>query len=83
MKLFISLFILLVSLQATTQVVNDSVSTLMASKKLDAVMVLSKKPFIEQQIDKTVVYVQADIMAISSNAFEILQKATNQLNNDF
>ena len=75
MKLFISLFILLVSLQATTQVVNDSVSTLMASKKLDAVMVLSKKPFIEQQIDKTVVYVQADIMAISSNAFEILQKA--------
>ena len=75
MKFFISLFILLLSLQATAQVVNDTTSKLMASKKLDAVIVLSKKPFIEQQIDKTVVNVQADITAASSNAFEILQKA--------
>lgn len=35
----------------------------------------TKKPFIEQQIDKTVVNVQADINAIGSSAFEILQKA--------
>ena len=75
MKFFISLLILLVSLQVTAQVVNDTTSKLMASKKLDAVIVLSKKPFIEQQIDKTVVNVQADITAASSNAFEILQKA--------
>jgi iron complex outermembrane recepter protein len=46
-----------------------------ASKKLDEVVVTSKKPFIEQQIDKTVVNVQADINAIGSSAFEILQKA--------
>ena len=38
-------------------------------------MLLAKKPFIEQQIDKTVVNVQADITAIGSSAFEILQKA--------
>ncbi len=45
------------------------------SKDLSAVVVTSKKPFIEQQIDKTVVNVQADINAIGSSAFEILQKA--------
>ena len=75
MKLLMFLLALLISLQATAQVVNDTASKLMSSKKLDAVIVLSKKPFIEQQIDKTVVNVQADITAISNNAFEILQKA--------
>jgi len=75
MKFFISLLIFLVSLQTSAQVVNDTASVLMATKKLNAVMVTSKMPFIERQIDKTVVNVQADITAISSNAFEILQKA--------
>ncbi len=45
------------------------------NKNLAAIVVTSKKPFIEQQVDKTVVNVQADITAIGSNAFEILQKA--------
>lgn len=45
------------------------------TKKLTGITVTSKKPFIEQQIDKTVVNVQADINAIGSSAFEILQKA--------
>ncbi len=45
------------------------------NKNLAAIVVTSKKPFIEQQIDKTLVNVQADITAIGSNAFEILQKA--------
>jgi outer membrane receptor protein involved in Fe transport len=45
------------------------------TKKLTDITVTSKKPFIEQQIDKTVVNVQADINAIGSSAFEILQKA--------
>ncbi len=45
------------------------------TKKLNEVVVTSKKPFIEQQIDKTVINVQADITAIGSSAFEILQKA--------
>jgi len=46
-----------------------------AATKLAEVLVNSKIPFIEQQIDKTVVNVQADINAIGSSAFEILQKA--------
>ncbi len=45
------------------------------TKKLNEVVVSTKKPFIEQQIDKTVVNVQADITAAGSSAFEILQKA--------
>ncbi len=45
------------------------------TKKLAELLVKSKKPFIEQQADKTVVNVQADINAIGSSAFEILQKA--------
>jgi iron complex outermembrane recepter protein len=44
-------------------------------QKLTEVIVRSKKPFIEQQLDKTVVNVQADLNAAASNAFEILQKA--------
>ena len=46
-----------------------------AATKLAEVVVNAKIPFIEQQIDKTVVNVQADINAIGSSAFEILQKA--------
>jgi len=46
-----------------------------AAAQLAEVVVSSKKPFIEQQIDKTVVNVQADLNAIGSSAFEILQKA--------
>jgi hypothetical protein len=45
------------------------------TSKLNEVVIKSKKPFIEQQIDKTVVNVQADLNAIGSSAFEILQKA--------
>ena len=45
------------------------------AKLLKEVTISSRRPFIEQQIDKTVVNVQADINAIGSNAFEILQKA--------
>ena len=75
MKIILSIIILCISLQTSAQVVNDTASVLIAAKKLNAVMVTSKKSFIEQQIDKTVVNVQADITAITSNAFEILQKA--------
>jgi iron complex outermembrane recepter protein len=44
-------------------------------QQLNTITVTSKKPFIEQQVDKTVVNVQADLNAIGSSAFEILQKA--------
>ena len=75
MKFIISLLTIILASQASAQVINDTSSPLMATKKLNTVLVLTKKPFVEQQIDKTVVNVQADITAISSNAFEILQKA--------
>ncbi len=75
MKHILTIFILVFSATSFAQVINDTTSTLMATKKLDAIVVTSKKPFIEQQIDKTVVNVQADITAIGSSAFEILQKA--------
>ena len=75
MKIILSIIILCISLQTSAQVVNDTASVLIAAKKLNAVTVTSKKSFIEQQIDKTVVNVQADITAITSNVFEILQKA--------
>ena len=74
MKLLLPIF-LGMSVAAQAQVINDTTSILMANKKLDAVIVTAKKPFIEQQIDKTVVNVQADITAVGSSAFEILQKA--------
>ncbi len=45
------------------------------TQQLNAVVVTSKKPFIEQQIDKTVINVQADMSAVGSSAFEMLQKA--------
>ena len=44
-------------------------------QKLEDVVVQSKKPLVEQLLDKTVVNVQADLNAATSNAFEILQKA--------
>ena len=43
--------------------------------KQDDVVVTSKKPFIENLIDKTVLNVQSDLNSIGSTAFEILQKA--------
>ena len=75
MKLLLSILFFAFSLAAQAQVITDTTSVLMANKKLDAVIVIAKKPFIEQQIDKTVVNVQADITAVGSSAFEILQKA--------
>lgn len=74
MKFLLSIIAFSFSVVVSAQIIKDTTSVLMASKKLEVVIVTSKKPFIEQQIDKTVVNVQADITAIGSNAFEILQK---------
>ena len=75
MKLLITIFLLSFSVATHAQKIIDTTSVLMANKNLSTVVVISKKPFIEQQIDKSVVNVQADITAIGSSAFEILQKA--------
>ena len=75
MKPAITFCISFISLIACGQVTTDTSSKLMQSKNLGTVVVTSKKPFIEQQVDKTVVNVQAGINSIGSSAFEILQKA--------
>ena len=75
MKCLLCLFMLAYSTAISAQVMPDTASVLLATKNLKAIVVTSKKPFIEMQIDKTVVNVQADISAIGSSAFEILQKA--------
>lgn len=41
---------------------------------LEKVTVKNKKPFIEQAIDKTIVNVQADLLAMGSSAFEIIRR---------
>ena len=66
---------LIVKNEAGTAQTEDMVLKQGNSKALTEVVITSKKPFLEQQIDKTVVNVQADINAVGSSAFEILQKA--------
>lgn len=62
-------------LSATPVFAQQSDTTLPAATSLKAVVVSSKKPLIEQQIDKTVINVQNDISAAGSTAFDLLQKA--------
>ena len=45
------------------------------SKQLSEVQVIAKKPFIEQQIDRTVVNVENSIVSAGSTALEVLEKA--------
>jgi iron complex outermembrane recepter protein len=74
MKKIITLFICLFSLKAMAQQKTTDTS-FNKTQKLTDVIVKTKKPFIEQQIDKTVINVQADMSAVGSSAFEMLQKA--------
>lgn len=45
------------------------------SKQLSEIQVVAKKPFIEQQIDKTVVNVENSIVSAGATALEVLEKA--------
>ena len=45
------------------------------SKQLAEVQVVAKKPFIEQQLDKTVINVENSIVSAGSTALEVLEKA--------
>jgi iron complex outermembrane recepter protein len=45
------------------------------SKQLSEVQVVAKKPFIEQQIDRTVVNVENSIVSAGATALEVLEKA--------
>ena len=76
MKQLFSILLSIVLLPAfAQQKTTDTSSFINKAQKLTAVTVTAKKPFIEQLLDKTVVNVQADLNAASSNAFELLQKA--------
>jgi iron complex outermembrane recepter protein len=46
-----------------------------ASQNLDEVKVVAQKPFIEQQIDRTVVNVENSIVSAGSTALEVLEKS--------
>jgi outer membrane cobalamin receptor len=45
------------------------------SKELNEVVVTAKKPFIEQQIDKTIVNVENSVVSAGNTAIEILEKS--------
>lgn len=66
---------LIVKNEAGTAQTEDIIIKTGMSGAMQEIVIDTRKPFIEQQIDKTVVNVQADINAIGSSAFEILQKA--------
>lgn len=54
-----------------------------ASKKLEEVTVISKKPIIEVKADRTIFNVEASITATGSNALEMLRKSPGvQVDND-
>ena len=58
-------------------------AALSKSKKLAEVVVKSKKPFVEIQVDKTVLNVQADLVASGGTLFEVIQKAPGvSINNE-
>jgi len=76
-----SLAILLCALGLTTfaqqkdsLVVKDS-TAFNKTKQLEELVIKSKKPFVEMQVDKMVLNVQQDIVATGGTLFEILQRA--------
>ncbi len=79
MKLLLSIFTCLFTLPAFAQqkdsLPKTDTSTFNKSKRLNEVVVKSKKPFIEMQVDKMVLNVQSDIVASGGTLFEVLQKA--------
>ncbi len=79
MKRAFSIFISFFSLTAFAQQ-QDSLSKkdsipFNKSQKLNEVVVKSKKPYIEMQVDKLVLNVQNDIVASGGNIFEVLKRA--------
>lgn len=53
----------------------DTTSQFNKEKKLTEVVLKSKKPFVEMQVDKMVLNVQNDILATGGNLLEVLQRA--------
>jgi len=57
-----------------THVIGD-VRLLPTSKQLSTVNVVSRKPLVERQVDKTVLNIENSVLAAGNTALEILQKA--------
>jgi hypothetical protein len=71
---------------STAQLHHDLATIVLTAKttQMNEVVVASKKPFIERQLDKLVINVQSSITAAGSSAFEVLEKAPGVVidNND-
>lgn len=53
----------------------DNVSLVPTAKQLNSVNIVSRKPLVERQVDKTVLNIENSVLAAGNNALEILQKA--------
>jgi hypothetical protein len=60
---------------ANTEIQVKTLTMVEEAKNLNEVKVVAKKPFIEQEIDRTVVNVENSIVASGSTALEVLEKA--------
>jgi iron complex outermembrane recepter protein len=75
LPIIISFFSLTASAQQKDSLPKTDTSSFNQTKKMDEVLVKSKKPFIEMQVDKLVLNIQNDIVATGGTVFEILQRA--------
>lgn len=53
----------------------DNVQLVPTAKQLNTVNIVSSKPLVERQVDKTVLNIENSVLAAGNNALEILQKA--------
>src|SRR5262245_22378092 len=60
---------------ANTAVVLKTIELVPVTKTISAVTVTSKKPLIEQKIDRTIVNVDASTTSVGNSALEVLEKA--------
>ena len=68
-----TIYVCLLSFSVSAQ--QQDTSSFNKTQKLSELVIKSKKPFVEMQIDKLVLNVQNDIVASSGTVFEILQRA--------
>jgi len=72
MQKLVTVIYAMFSLSAAAQVVTNDTIT---AKKIDSVIVSSKKPFVENQLDKTIIHVDSRPSTAGQNALELLKAA--------
>ena len=60
---------------ANPQVTLKTIELIPQAKTIEGVTVTSRKPLIEQKIDRTIVNVEASVTAVGNSALEVLEKA--------